>query len=118
MSLFFDGRLVGNRRVSVGATNTASLVFVASQGANGIFRLQLKNNDVLAVDNTASVLSLTRRNTRALLVTKGNQFLERALRSVSKLDLAVSANLTNPSSPVDFVVLDDVVPSAWPSGRR
>jgi hypothetical protein len=103
--------------VSVGATNAASLVFVASQGTNGVFRLQLKNNDVLAVDNTASVLSLTRRNTRALLVTKGNQFLERALRSVPKLDLAVSANLTNPSPPVDFVVLDDVAPSAWPSGN-
>ena len=122
VSLFFGGRLVGNRRVSVGATNTASLVFVTSQSTNGVFRLQLKNNDVLnndvlAVDNTASVLSLTRRNTRALLVTKGNQFLERALRSVPKLDLAVSANLTNPSPPVDFVVLDDVAPSAWPSGN-
>ena len=96
VSLFFGGRLVGNRRVSVGATNTASLVFVASQGTNGVFRLQLRNNDVLAVDNTASVLSLTRRNTRALLVTKGNQFLERALRSVPKLDLAVLANLNEP----------------------
>jgi len=117
VSLFFGGRLVGNRRVSVGATNTASLVFVAGQGTNGVFRLQLKNNDLLAVDNTASVLSLTRRNTRALLVTKGNQFLERALRSVPKLDLAVSANLTNPSPPVDFVVLDDVAPGAWPSGN-
>ncbi len=115
VSLFFGERLVGNRRVSVGPTNAASLVFVASQGTNGVFRLQLKNNDVLAVDNTASVLSLTRRNTRALLVTKGNQFLERALRSVPKLDLAVSANLTNPSPPVDFVVLDDVAPSDWPS---
>ncbi len=117
VSLFFGERLVGNRRVSVGPTNAASLVFVASQGTNGIFRLQLKNNDndVLAVDNTASVLSLTRRNTRALLVTKGNRFLERALRSVPKLDLAVSVNLTNPSPPVDFVVLDDVAPSDWPS---
>ncbi len=117
VSLFFGDRLIGNRRVRVGATNTASFVFVARQGTNGVFRLQLKNNDVLAVDNTASVLSLTRRNTRALLVTKGNQFLERAFRSVPKLDLAVSANLTDPAPPVDFVVLDDVAPSAWPSGN-
>jgi len=117
VTLFFGGRLVGNRRVTVGATNSASLVFIASQGTNGVFRLQLKNNDALAVDNTASVISLTRRNTRALLVTKGNQFLERALRSVPKLDLAVAANLTDPSPPVDFVVLDDLVPSAWPSGN-
>jgi hypothetical protein len=117
VSLFFAGRLVGNRRVSVGATNSASLVFIASQGTNGVFRLQLKNNDALAVDNTASVLSLARRNTRALLVTKGNQFLERALRSVPKLDLAVAANLTDSEPAVDFVVLDDVVPSTWPSGN-
>ena len=117
VSLFFGDRLVGNRRVSVGATNTASLVFVASLGTNGVFRLQLKNSDVFAVDNTASVLSLARRDTRALLVTKGNQFLERALRSVPKLDLAVAASLADPEPPVDFVVLDDVVPSVWPSGN-
>ncbi|HJN83247.1 MAG TPA: BatA and WFA domain-containing protein, partial [Verrucomicrobiota bacterium] len=49
VSLFFGDRLVGNRRVSVGATNTASLVFVASLGTNGVFRLQLKNSDVFAV---------------------------------------------------------------------
>jgi len=117
VSLFFGERFVGNRRVSVGATNTASLVFVASTGTNGVFRLQIKNNDALAVDNTASALSLARRDTRALLVTKGNQFLERALRSVPKLDLAVAANLADPAPPVDFVVLDGVVPSAWPSGN-
>ncbi|MED5381693.1 MAG: hypothetical protein VYC47_03910, partial [Verrucomicrobiota bacterium] len=117
VSLFFGERLVGNRRLSVGATNTASLVFVASTGTNGVFRLQIKKNDALAVDNTASALSLARRDTRALLVTKGNQFLERALRSVPKLDLAVVANLADPAPPVDFVVLDGVVPSAWPSGN-
>ena len=31
VSLFFGEELVGSRRVSVGPTNTASLVFVASQ---------------------------------------------------------------------------------------
>ena len=117
VSLFFGERLVGNRRVRVGATNTASLVFIASQNTNGVFRLELKSSDALAVDNTASVLSLARRNTRALLVTRGNSFLERALRSVSKLDLDVEANFTDPGVAVDFVVLDDVVPSAWPSGN-
>ncbi|MEC8988967.1 MAG: hypothetical protein VYB66_06970, partial [Verrucomicrobiota bacterium] len=100
-----------------GATNTASLVFIASQNTNGVFRLELKSSDALAVDNTASVLSLARRNTRALLVTRGNSFLERALRSVPKLDLDVEANFTDPGVAVDFVVLDDVVPSAWPSGN-
>ncbi|MDP6794100.1 MAG: BatA and WFA domain-containing protein [Verrucomicrobiota bacterium] len=117
VSLFFGERLVGNRRVSVSATNTASLVFVASYGTNGVFRLLLKNNDALAVDNTATALSLARRDTQALLVTKGNQFLERALRSVPKLNLAVAPNLADPAPPVDFVVLDGVAPTTWPSGN-
>jgi len=117
VSLFFDEQLVGNRRVRIGETNTASLVFVVSQGTNGIFRLQLKNNDALAVDNTASVLSLAIRDSRALLVTQGNQFLERALRSVPKLNLAVAASLADPEPSVDFVVLDDIVPEVWPSGN-
>jgi len=115
ISLFFGERLVSNRRVRVGGTNTASIVFIASQNTDGVFRLQLKSSDALAVDNTASVLSLARRNTRALLVTRGNSFLERALRSVSKLDLNVETNFTEPGSDVDFVVLDDVSPSVWPS---
>ena len=117
VSLFFNERFVGSRSVSVGATNTASLVFVANDRTNGVFRLLLKNEDALAVDNTATALSLARRDTRVLLVTKGNQLLERAFRSVPKLDLAVTANLSDLLPPVDFVVLDDVVPSVWPSGN-
>ena len=117
VSLFFDEQLVGSRRVSVGPTNTASLVFVASQRTNGIFRMQLKNDDALAVDNTGSVSTLTRRDVKALLVTSGNAFLEKALRSVPKLDLTVAATLTNPDPSVDVVILDAVQPSVWPIGN-
>ncbi len=117
VSLLFDEQLVGSRRVSVGPTNTASLVFVTNQRTNGVFRMQLKQDDALAVDNTGSVLSLARRDVKALLVTSGNAFLEKALRSVPKLDLSVAASLTDPDPPVDVVILDAVQPSAWPDGN-
>ena len=117
VSLFFGEQLVGNRRVTVGPTNTASLVFVANQNTNGVFQLRLKNNDALAVDNVGSVLSLARRDVKALLVTQGNAFLEKALRSVPKLDLSVTTGLSNPDSTVDVIVLDAIKPSAWPSGN-
>ena len=101
MSLFFGEELVGSRRVSVGPTNTASLVFVASQQTNGVFRMQLNSDDALAVDNTGSVLSALGRDVKALLVTSGNAFLEKALRSVPKLDLTVAATLTDPDPSAD-----------------
>jgi len=117
VSLFFGEQLVGNRRVTVGPTNTASLVFVANQNTNGVFQLRLKNDDALAVDNVGSVLSLAQRDVKALLVTQGNAFLEKALRSVPKLDLSVTTGLSNPDPAVDVVVLDAIKPSAWPSGN-
>ena len=117
VSLFFGEELVGSRRVSVGPTNTASLVFVASQQTKGVFRMQLNSDDALAVDNTGSVLSLPRRDVKALLVTSGNVFLEKALRSVPKLDLTVAGTLTDPDPSADVVILDAVQPRAWPSGN-
>ena len=47
VSLFFDDQMIGNRRLTVRPTNTASLVFSSNQRTNGVFRMKLKNDDFL-----------------------------------------------------------------------
>ena len=117
VSLFFDDQMIGNRRLTVGPTNTASLVFSSNQRPNGVFRMKLKNDDFLQVDNIGSVMGLTRRNVEVLLITKGNVFLEKALRSIDDIDLIVKSSLTDSTPNVDVVVLDSIRPTVWPSGN-
>ena len=117
VSLFFDDQMIGNRRLTVGPTNTASLVFSSNQRTNGVFRMKLKNDDFLQVDNIGSVMGLTRRNVEVLLITKGNVFLEKALRSIDDVDLIVKSSLTDSTPNVDVVVLDSIRPTVWPSGN-
>mgnify|MGYP001430387061 FL=1 len=117
VSLFFDDQMIGNRRLTVRPTNTASLVFSSNQRTNGVFRMKLKNDDFLQVDNIGSVMGLTRRNVEVLLITKGNVFLEKALRSIDDVDLIVKSSLTDSTPNVDVVVLDSIIPAVWPSGN-
>ena len=117
VSLFFDDQMIGNRRLTVRPTNTASLVFSSNQRTNGVFRMKLKNDDFLQVDNIGSVMGLTRRNVEVLLITKGNVFLEKALRSIDDVDLIVKSSLTDSTPNVDVVVLDSIRPAVWPSGN-
>ena len=115
--LFFDDQMIGNRRLTVMPTNTASLVFSSNQRTNGVFRMKLKNDDFLQVDNIGSVMGLTRRNVEVLLITKGNVFLEKALRSIDDVNLIVKSSLTDSTPNVDVVVLDSIRPTVWPSGN-
>ena len=117
VSLFFDDQMIGNRRLTVMPTNTASLVFSSNQRTNGVFRMKLKNDDFLQVDNIGSVMGLTRRNVEVLLITKGNVFLEKALRSIDDVNLIVKSSLTDSTPNVDVVVLDSIRPTVWPSGN-
>ena len=117
VTLFFNDQMIGNRNLTVGPTNTASLVFSTNQSTNGVFRVRLKKDDVLKVDNVGSVMGLTRRNVDVLLITKGNIFLEKAIRSIGDVDLIVKSSLTDSDPKVDVVVLDSIRPSVWPMGN-
>ena len=51
------------------------------------------------------------------MVSRGNRRLEKALRAVPNVELAVASELTDPAAQFDFVVLDDVTPAVWPQGN-
>jgi Ca-activated chloride channel homolog len=117
VELRFDGQLIDMRSISVPATNSVPLVFLATQPRDGVFTVQLTAGDDLAADNQASVVSLLPQPQRVLLVTRGNRFLERALRAAGRVELTVVMTLTDPNPPYDLVVLDDVRPAVWPGGN-
>ena len=114
VELLFDNQPVNLRPLDLGPTNVQPLVFTAPQTNDGIFTVRLTSKDDLAADDQASVVSLLPQPVKVLLVTRGNRFLEKALRS-PKTVLSVASLLTDSASACDVVVLDDVMPAVWPA---
>jgi hypothetical protein len=117
LELRFEGKLVNVRSVTVAAGQTAPQVFVAAQPKDGVFTVHLAAKDDLAADNEASVFSPVPQPLKVLLVTRGNRFLEKALRAVPNLMLTTAADSTDKAAAYDFVVLDNVKPAVWPAGN-
>ena len=117
LELLFEDRLIETRPLTIPAGETSPQVFRANQSRDGVFTLRLTAKDDLAADNQASIVSLLPKPVKVLLVTRGNRFLEKALRAAANVELAVARDSTDPAVGFDFVVLDDVVPSVWPKGN-
>src|SRR5206468_3725345 len=115
--LLLHDRLLETRPLTIPADETSPQVFIASQSRDGVFTLRLTAKDDLAADNQASIVSLLRKPVKVLLVTRGNRWLEKALRAVSSVELTVGADLTDLAARLDFVVLDDVTPTIWLKGN-
>ena len=115
IELLFEGQLLETRPLDLGPTNSQPLVFIAPQTSNGIFTVRLSAQDDLAADNQASIVSLMPQPVKVLLVSRGNQILEKALRTQPSVQLTVASLLTDSASAFDVVVLDDVMPVVWPS---
>jgi hypothetical protein len=79
--------------------------------------MRLTIKDDLAADNQASIVSLLPKPVNVLLISKGNRLLEKALRAVANVQLSTATDLTDTAAGMDFVVLDDVIPTVWPKGN-
>jgi len=117
VELRFNDQLIETKPVTIGATNVAPVVFLATQLADGVFDVRLTGEDDLAADDRAFLISQLPQPVRVLLVTRGNRFLEKALRSTALVQLAVAESLTDPDPLFDVVVLDGVTPLAWPTAN-
>jgi hypothetical protein len=117
LELRLDDRLLETRPLSIPAGETSPQVFVAAQSRDGVFTVRLTAKDDLAADNQASIVSLLPKPVKALLVSRGNRLLEKALRAVANVELAMANDLTDTAPGFDFVILDDVTPTVWPKGN-
>jgi Ca-activated chloride channel homolog len=112
--LIFDNQVVGVKSLLLKPKETSPQVFTVDQPRDGVFTLKLNVQDDLAVDNSASVVSLLPLPIKVLLVTPGNRFLEKALRAVPTVEMASVNQLTDDAELFDLVVLDNVLPAVWP----
>lgn len=118
MELLFDGQLRETRKLTLSPTNTTPLAMVTAQDRDGVFTLRIGGKDDLPADDEARLVSLLPQPIHVLLVTKGNRFLEKALKAAApNLELAVVADYVDASVKADVYVLDDVTPSRWPVGN-
>ena len=117
LELLLDDRWLETRPLTVPPAETSPQVFLAAQPRDGVFTVRLTSKDDLAADNQASIVSLLPKPIKVLLVSRGNRFLEKALRAAPGVAMAVTSTLTDPATEFDFVVLDDVTPVVWPKGN-
>ena len=117
LELRLDGTLLEIRPVTMKPGEISRQIFLATQTNDGIFSVHSTLEDELAADNDSSIVSLLPHPEKVLLVTRGNRFLERAIRSVPNVQLAIADSLNDEAPEFDFVVLDDVIPTVWPKGN-
>jgi hypothetical protein len=114
VELLFDGQLLQTRPLTLAPTNTDIQIFTAPQARDGVFTLRLTTSDDLAADNQVSIVSIMPTPVKALLVSRGNRFLEKALHGSPNLQLSTAPQLTDAGEAFDLVVLDDLIPAVWP----
>lgn len=112
--LVFEDQVVGVKALALKPKESSPQVFLVDQARDGIFTLRLEMEDDLLVDNSASVVSLLPRPTKVLLVTPGNRFLEKALKAIPTVEIAVVNQLSDDAAGFDLVVLDNYNPPVWP----
>src|ERR1043166_648774 len=117
LELLFNGRLLQTRPLDLVPTNVQPMVLLAPQTNQGVFTVRITAEDDLAADNQASIVSLMPLPVRVMLMSRGNQVLEKALRSLPNVELSVTAALATPAGPFDVAVLDDVAPAVWPTAN-
>lgn len=109
-----DDKILEVKQLSLAPRETRPIVFIANQEKDGVFNVRLTAKDDLAVDNSASVISLLPVPVKVLLVPGGNRFLEKALRASPNVLLTVAPTLTDDAN-FDVVVLDNITPTTWPT---
>jgi hypothetical protein len=117
IELRFGNQLLDARPLRLAPRQNAPQVFAVTQPEDGVFHLKLTATDDLAVDNDVRIVSLLPQPVNVTLVTRGNRFLEKALRGAGNTRLTAAPSLEAVVAAADVVVLDDVQPTTWPSGN-
>ncbi|HET6409691.1 MAG TPA: BatA and WFA domain-containing protein [Chthoniobacteraceae bacterium] len=120
LELRYDDRLLDVKPINLSAGETFAQVFPSvprpTTSSRGWLTAKLNLQDALASDNLARAVLPPPRPVRALLVTQGNIFLEKALAA----DPGISFELISPdswsaviASKFDVVIHDDHLPADW-----
>jgi Ca-activated chloride channel homolog len=118
LAVYLDGTLHESRRLRVEPNESLALTLADIPPAAEVIEVTLETGDALGLDDRAWAVQHGRTGARrALVVTAGNLFLERAVAALP----AVEAYRAGPEAPppageYDLVILDGVAPDPLPAG--
>lgn len=115
--LRFNERMLESRALTLEGGGAASLAFIAPQKTNGVFTLNLLTKDDLAIDNSAHIVSLLPKPAKVLMFSRGNRFLEKALRASREMELIVTEDSAFSSDEFELVILDNLAPKELPTAN-
>ncbi len=116
LSIYVDGALIESRQLSVPAGENQPVTLTGLPAGEGVIEARLSTEDALALDNLAWTVTRPTGDRRALLVSAGNLFLERALSSLPELQaFRAEAGAPLPAEPYDLYVFDGVLPAELPA---
>lgn len=118
VELYADSRLVSVQTITLPAEASGAVQWGPLPATSRFLHAKLITQDALTVDHDAWAIVGGSLHGRVLLVTKGNTFLETALRLQSNIDLYE----TTPDKYVtlntyDLTIFDGFVPPTLPSGN-
>jgi len=113
LSIYLDGALYKSRNIKAPVGENKPLIFTGIPEQTISIKARLNVKDALSLDNTAWTLHRPGGQRRALLVSAGNLFLERAIASLPE----VEAFRADPAAPLpaetyDLYIFDGTHPAA------
>jgi len=112
LSLYVDGKVADAREVRVKARDKTNVYWNKISGSARTLECRIEKKDPLEADNRAWTVINRSEKAKVLLITQGNQFLERFLKLVDNVDLYKgSVEDINELKGFDLYVLDgDSIP--------
>jgi Ca-activated chloride channel family protein len=117
--LELDGKTIAERDVALEPNVRRSVVLPFSHNGGGIVTARLRADDDLGVDNVAYAVLPPPKKIAVMLVSAGNLFLEKVLRTDPQVALEVRTpdQYQGGMGEADVVVLDSVTPPRAGPGR-
>jgi von Willebrand factor type A domain/Aerotolerance regulator N-terminal len=117
--LELDGKSIAEKEVTLEPNVRRSVVLPFSHGGSGTITARIRVDDDLAVDNVAYAVLPPPRKIAVLLVSPGNLFLEKVLRTDPQvsLDVRTPDQYQGGMGEADVVILDSVTPPRAGPGR-
>jgi hypothetical protein len=123
LGISVDGQNVENRTIDLEPNGTSDQVFdqlPAGAGYASVSISDLRGDNGLTLDDTAFAVLTQRKPAEVLLVSAGNQFLEKVLSLLPNVDLyriASQRYLAVEADRFDIIVFDNYLPPLLPRGN-
>lgn len=113
LNLYADDKLISVMDISLEAGESGVFYFENLAFEGNVIKVEINRDDALMIDNAAYTLSDRSTGAKALLLTSGNLFLQRAMELEENLDVIVGSFEdfeTYAKENYDLIVFDNAIP--------